>query len=91
MKENEIHIIAHSLGVNIYHAQNSRKLKDKVLPKDFYRNYYCAGSGNIDKMEELVNLEKAGFMERWEWSGQIYFGVTENGKKKFRKIFKKII
>lgn len=85
MNDKELDIIGHSLGINVYHAKRSKKKKDKKLPKEFYRNYYCAGSSHDD----LSELQSRGLMVSWEQFGNTYFAVTESGIKLFREEFKK--
>jgi len=51
-------ILGHSLGVNLLHAKQSTKKRDKKLPKEFYRNRFCAGDGHNDlpTLQALENL-----------------------------------
>lgn len=91
MTYEELHILGHSLGVNVYHAKHSKKKKDKKLPKEFYRNYYCAGTDKHDGFEILEGLEKQELMHRWNQYGQIYFGVSEKGIETFKEEFKKFV
>jgi hypothetical protein len=87
----ELHILGHSLGINVYHAKHSKKKKDKKLPKEFYRNYFCAGTEAHYEFKTLETLEQAGLMHRWNQYGQIYFGVSEKGIEVFREEFKKYV
>ena len=87
MKNKEFDIIGHSLGINTYHAKLSKYKKDKELPCDFYRNYYCAGKkGGV--FVELESLAADGYMDKWEKFDNIYFSVTDKGILEFRKQFK---
>lgn len=51
-------VIAHSLGVSIEKARTSKKRKDRILPKEFYRNRFCAGEGHSDwdTLSEMLSL-----------------------------------
>ena len=83
MTEKEFDIIGHSLGINVYHARNSNKKKDKKLPKEYYRNYYQAEEGHTN-WNELLQMTKVGVMSRREQFGQPVFHVTDEGKERFR-------
>lgn len=86
-------ILGHSLGINVFHAKNSHKKKDKKLPKEFYRNRFCAGDGHSD-LATLQELEKMGFMVQ---SHKINDGrdtiwcVTDEGINSFREYFQFIV
>ena len=83
MTEKQLDIVGHSLGINIYHAIHSKKKKDKKLPKEFYRNYYCAGTERHHNFSTLLELEVLGLMERWTHDDMIFFGVTKAGTRVF--------
>lgn len=87
MKNKEFDIIGHSLGINTYHARLSEYKKDKELPSEFYRNYYCAGKKG-EVFLELESLAEDGYMEKWEKFDNTYFSVTDKGILEFRKQFK---
>ena len=58
---NDLRTISHSLGIDLFKAVISSKLKDKKLPKEFYRNYYNASQ----KQAEIAGIDKlveGGFM-----------------------------
>lgn len=59
----EASILAHTLGVNLLHAKESKKAVDKRLPKSFYRNRFCA-SENHDDFAHLASLSEKGLMSR---------------------------
>jgi hypothetical protein len=59
----EASVLAHTLGVNLLHAKESKKAADKRLPKSFYRNRFCASEGH-DDLEHLVSLSEKGLMEK---------------------------
>ena len=84
----EFTILGHCLGIHPYSAKLSRKKKDKKLPEEFYRNYFCAGEKHSD-LPILLTLQNKGFVEQRE--GTWYFHVTELGEFKFRQEFKKYI
>jgi len=87
MIEEQFKVVGHSLGINTYHAKLSERKKDKKLPEEFYRNYYCAGEphGNYPILESLV---EKGYMEKWVRLGNQYYSVTEEGVSEFRSQFK---
>lgn len=89
--EEEFDKIGHTLGINVYHALNSKRKEDKILPDEFYRNYYNYGSFSKDNIEpELVtNLNE--FIDKWVQFGLYYFCVNERGIENFRKQFKEEI
>jgi hypothetical protein len=80
----QIDIIAHALGVNFYNTQKSRKLEDKILPSEFYRNWFNYGTFT----EDMIILEDLGIIESYHRRDNEYFYVTEKGIKEFRRIFK---
>lgn len=86
-------ILGHSLGVNLYHAKQSGKKNDKKLPKEFYRNRFCAGEGH-DDFPTLQSLEKMGYMAQGqkinEGRDTLWF-VTEEGKKRLREYFEAVV
>lgn len=84
-----LEIMGHSLGVNVYHAMSSNKKRDKKLPKEYYRNRFCAGETHEDNIT-LCELEKLGYMARGRTinKGQdILWYVTEDGKDRFEILF----
>ena len=85
----QVEILGHSLGVNVLHAKNSTKKKDKKLPKEFYRNRFCAGEDH-DDFPTLQSLEKMGYMAQFAKinSGRdTLWYVTDEGIKIFRERF----
>lgn len=91
LTEKELGIVGHSLGVNVYHAVRTKIKKDKKLPKEFYRNYYCIGDELADGYIHLKDLEDKGVMERWNKFGNLYFSVTDKGKEVFKEEFTKAV
>ena len=86
----EWELVAHSLGIQLLNAKQSTRKKDKELPIEFYRNYYCAGE---NKISDFKNLEDSGLVNTWEkvWDERctlVYYGVTEKGIQEFRDWFK---
>jgi hypothetical protein len=84
-----LEIMGHSLGINVYHAINSKQKRDKKLPEEYYQNRFCAGE-NHDDYVDLFYLEKLGYMARGRTinEGQdILWYVTEDGKDRFEILF----
>lgn len=79
----ELKIISHSLGIDLFNAVMSLKLKDKKLPTSFYRNYYNASERQVT-ISGIDNLVKRGFMETRQ---KDYYHVTEKGIEQFKKQF----
>jgi hypothetical protein len=89
----ETEILGHSLGVNILSAKRSIKKRDKKLPKEFYRNRFCAGDDHED-LPVLQSLEKMGYMARGQkinGGRAIIWYVTDEGIKRFREYFESIV
>lgn len=89
MNDGELQIAGHMLGVNVYHATNSTKKKDKKLPKDFYRNYFCIG-GDSEKNKDfpiLESLEEKEYAFRRKQFDQIVFHLTDSGIENFKICF----
>lgn len=74
--------IAHALGIDLYNAMLSHKLKDKTLPKEYYRNRFQKDYDNT--FEELIKL---GYAEKAKWQDLQYYYVTEIGKIAFNNQF----
>lgn len=86
-------VMGHALGINVYHAIHSKKKKDKKLPKEYYRNRFCAGEGH-DDMLILLELHGAGYMERGQRinDGQdTLWYVTDEGKRRFEILFNEYV
>lgn len=86
LTDSQINTIGHSIGINVYHARLSNNPKDKFLPEEFYRNYYCVGNEDAFT-EEMKQLEEIGFIEKWIHGKQLYFEVTKEGVDYFKKYF----
>jgi hypothetical protein len=84
MTDEQFNKVGHSLGINTYHALHSTRKKDKYLPDEFYRNYYCCGESADG---DLLPLEVDGIVERWNKFDNLYFGVTDKGIRIFRDLF----
>lgn len=86
---NAFDIIGHTLGINIYNAKLSNRKKDKYLPLDFYRNYYCYGYINSnDKLDRRMQiLKNKGFIKTWDQHGCLYFCISEKGIELFKNKF----
>lgn len=87
LTEKQFDIIGHSLGVNAYHAKHSRSKRDKILPPDFYRNYFCAGTDNHSDYPILSELESNKLAERFNKFDNLCFAITEKGKRLFIEKF----
>lgn len=70
----------------MFTMQDSNKPKDKFLPDEFYRNYYCVGS-EIGFTQEMIELEEIGFIEKWMHGKQLYFEITKKGIEYFKDYF----
>jgi hypothetical protein len=90
---NAFSIIGHTLGINIYNAKLSTRKKEKYLPLNFYRNYYCYGykkdNDNLDRRMQI--LKNKNLIKLWEQSGCLYFLITERGINLFKDKFIKEI
>lgn len=82
----ELISISHSLGVNIYNAVISQKLRDKTLPKEFYRNRF-----QVSKCETFEGLISKGLAGRQTIDDLNYYFVTKKGQKKFREEYSNLI
>ncbi len=91
LTEDEIKVIGHSLGVNVYHAKNSKLKKDKKLPKEFYRNRYCADTDKHPNYVYLKELTEKEYMESWMDGNMLWFAVTDKGIDLFKTEFKQYI
>lgn len=89
--DKEMDLISHTLGINITKAVNSKKKKDKKLPKDFYRNYFCFGTTIPNVKDEdykvFLELEKSSLVIRWGKFDNLYFSMTDYGIKAFKQNF----
>lgn len=84
--ENQFDKVGHALGINLCHCKKSKFKKDKLLPEEFYRNYYCYGRPGDEEPEWMQGIED--FINKWEQFGSLYFQVNEKGIKLFRSQFK---
>ncbi len=89
LSESQFSIIGHSLGVNVYHAKQSKRKRDKKLPNYFHRNRFCAGDSH-DDMPTLLSLEKLGYMLRGQKINNdrdTLWYVTQEGINSFKEHF----
>lgn len=86
----EINILGHALGINVYNNCKTKKKRDKILPKKYYRNYFSA-SVNHDDFPTLSDLQNKGYMHSWSQFNNTYFGVTEEGKNVFETEYARLI
>lgn len=75
--------VSHSLGIDLFNAVVSLKLKDKKLPISFYRNYYNASERQAEA-SGILELVKLGVMETRQPN---YYHVTDKGIEQFKKQF----
>jgi len=83
---NDMVLISHSLGIDLFNSVMSFKLKDKKLPKEFYRNYYNTSKEHAEVcgISDLIEL---GYMV----SGHPeYYHVTQKGIEQFRIQFSEL-
>jgi hypothetical protein len=79
----DMQLVSHSLGIDLFKSVMSFKLKDKKLPKTFYRNYYNASKRQAE-IAGIYDLIKLGYMAR---GNPEYYYVTEKGIEQFRLQF----
>lgn len=79
-------LVSHSIGVELFEAVMSDKLKDKTLPVEFYRNYFNVAKGSADH-DSIIQLVELGIMSVITDN---YYRVTENGIKQFKKQFSEL-
>lgn len=89
----QIDILGTSLGVNVFHCKQSKKKKDKKLPKEFYRNRFCANEDHtdIDIIKDLVKMGYVAIGSKINNGRDTLYYVTEEGIKEFIKLFKEYI
>ena len=78
----EMRKISHSLGIQLFESVMSHQLKDKTLPKGFYRNFFQVP--NCEVFEKLVVDGYAS--KKIVFEQNVYF-ITEKGQDKFRQEF----
>ena len=79
-------LISHSIGIDMFNAVMSDKLKDKTLPVEFYRNYFNTSKNSSDYVE-ISKLVDLGIMRS---RNPDYYHVTESGLEKFKNQFSEI-
>lgn len=89
MKEEQLEILGHSLGIHPYHAKRSKLKRDKKLPKEFYRNRFYGNEAHSD-WPIINDLIKLGYMAKgWtinEGRDTLWY-VTDLGIERFRQAF----
>jgi len=83
LSSSDLQLVSHSLGVDLFKAVMSFKLKDKKLPRTFYRNYYNASKRQAE-IAGIYDLIKLGYMA---CGNPEYYYVTEKGIEQFRLQF----
>jgi len=89
--EEQFDKIGHTLGINVYHCRHSKLKKDKVLPDEFYRNYYNYGSVGEYETEPNWITELSDNIDKWVQTKLLYFQVSEKGIDLFKRQFKEEI
>ena len=79
LTHSELMIISHSLGVDLYNAVMSNKLKDKKLPDIFYRNIYYI-TKDSHGYSDIKAMESKKLMAEFTPD---FFHVTALGIKQF--------
>ncbi len=87
MTDEQYKNVGHSLGINTYHAALSEREKDRYLPEEFYRNYYCWGNADSEPSAEWEDLVNKGLADVDIQRDQIYYFVSDKGIEKFRELF----
>jgi hypothetical protein len=88
-----VEILGNSLGINVYHAVNSKSKKDKELPKEFYRNRYCTSAGH-DELPTIEKLVAMGYMEQGQTINDgtsVLWYVTQLGIERFKECFEALV
>lgn len=79
-------LIAQAFGINLFNAILSHKLKDKILPNEFYRNRFQEKYN--EEFEKLISI---GFANKTMWQDLPFYYVNEIGEKQFRKQFSELV
>lgn len=78
--------ISHALGIDLFMAVMSHRLKDKTLPVEFYRNRF---QKDFDEtFEEIVLL---GYAVKTKWQDMPYYYVTDEGMDEYRKQYAEMV
>lgn len=77
----QMSIIAHAFGIDLFYSIMSHKLKDKILPNEFYRNRYQAKYD--EEFEKLISI---GFADKTMWQDLPFYFVNEIGEKQFSEL-----
>jgi len=78
--------MSHTLGIDLFNAVVSNKRKDKILPKEFYRNRFQS-----DKNDILDNLCKYGCVAKTEHLGLNFYHITERGIDEYKKKYNNLV
>lgn len=87
LTDSQLDIIAHSLGVRYYDAKLSNNPKNKILPDEFYRNYFSYGNSESFS-SEMQELKEMGLIIQFSKFGNECFRVTDKGISELRRLFK---
>lgn len=83
---NEMLEMSHTLGVDLFNAVVSNNRKDKILPKEFYRNRFQA-----DNNEQLNKLCTIGCAEKSQYLGLSFYHITEKGINEYKKRYNELV
>jgi len=83
----QLKIISHTLGIDLFKAAMSHNLKDKRLPISFYRNYYNASTRQAE-VYGINTLVGMGYMMQFRYE---YYSVTDKGIKQFVKQYNELV
>lgn len=78
--------ISHALGIDLFNAVMSDKLKDKQLPVEFYRNRYQKETDEV--FDELVIL---GLAVKTKWQDLPYYYVNVKGIELYKNQYHSMI
>lgn len=79
----DMRLISHSLGIDLFKAVMSLKLKDKKLPRTFYRNYYNASKRQAE-IAGIPSLIDKGILKQIQPE---YYSVSDKGIAIFKQRF----
>lgn len=86
LTQKQMILFSHTFGIDLFKSVMSHKLKDKILPNEFYRNRYQAKYD--EEFEKLISI---GFAEKTKWQDLPFYYVNESGEKQFRKQFSELV
>jgi hypothetical protein len=78
--------ISHALGIDLFKAVMSNKLKDKNLPKEFYRNRFQAESNKL--FDDLIDR---GFANKQRFLDLNFYYITESGIEQYKVQYNELV